>query len=268
MREIIGIFGVPRSGTSWLGQIFNSSPETRFYYQPMFTEKYRDKINPRSSADEMKVFFQEMYDSEEDFLSQNDNRAKGKQLFFKKTSQDYLVFKEIMYLYMIPRFMRNLEHMKTIIILRNPCDVLASWYNAPKEFNPEWNIGEEWEFAASKNWFLPERYYGYYKWKEFIALTCVLLKEFPHRVFIVRYEDLNENPVLWAEKMFAFCHLNMTKQTNQFILESRSRTEEDPYSVFKKFNSSRSNMKPLPHSIVGKIRSDLEEFESCKRWGY
>ena len=57
MEKIIGVFGVPRSGTSWLGQIFNSSEETSFFYQPMFTETFRDKINARSSKEEIENLF-------------------------------------------------------------------------------------------------------------------------------------------------------------------------------------------------------------------
>ena len=68
MEKIIGVFGVPRSGTSWLGQIFNSSEETSFFYQPMFTETFRDKINARSSKEEMEMYFRTIYESKKDFL--------------------------------------------------------------------------------------------------------------------------------------------------------------------------------------------------------
>lgn len=268
MKNIIGIFGVPRSGTSWLGQIFNSSPETKFYYQPMFTDQYRDRLNPRSSALEMKKFFQEMYDIEEDFLTQNDNRKKGKRLCFNKISSDYLVFKEVMYLYMIPRFMENLEKMKTIIILRNPFDILSSWYNAPQEFNPKWDIEKEWLFAEAKNYFLPERYYGYYKWKEFILLTNYLVDKFPEQVFVVKYEDLNTNPIECSQGMFEFCDLSWTSQTCQFIIDSRSYTEEDPYSVFKRSDENRNNLHILPETVINEVQLDIEKFDMCKRWGY
>ena len=33
----VAIFGVPRSGTSWLGQIFNSSPMVAYRFQPLFS---------------------------------------------------------------------------------------------------------------------------------------------------------------------------------------------------------------------------------------
>ena len=195
MKKMIGIFGVPRSGTSWLGQIFNSSPETKFSYQPMFTEKFRDQIHVRSSAQEMQDFFQKVYEADEDFLNQNDGKAKGHKLVFTKNEAlpDIFVFKEVMYLYMIPHFLRNLPEMKVIYLLRNPKDVILSWYNAPNEFYPEWDIEKEWQFAPSKNWYLPERYYGFHRWKEAVSLAKLLQEEFENQIYIVKYEELDEN---------------------------------------------------------------------------
>ncbi len=268
MKRIIGIFGVPRSGTSWLGQIFNSSPETRFAFQPMFTDVFRDQIHARSSAEEMWKYLERIYNSEEDFLTQKDGKLKGKRLVFDKYSKspDFFVFKEVMYLYMIPRFLRNLPEMKVIFLVRNPFGVLKSWYNAPKEFYPEWNIEEEWRFAQSKNWFLPERYYGFHRWQESIILASELEKEFPERVYVLRYEDLNANPVKYTKKLFEFSGLAWQLQTKDFILQSRHETEEDPYSVFRNPNDHKHLLRELPDSIKKKISQEMEFFDEAKAW--
>ena len=268
MKKIIGIFGVPRSGTSWLGQIFNSSPETRFAYQPMFTEKFRDQIHARSSEKEMRDYLQRIYDAQEDFLTQKDEMDKGRLLSFKKESQypEIFVFKEVMYLYMIPRFLRNLSEMKVVMLLRNPYDVLRSWYNAPKEFYPEWHMEEEWLFAQSKNWFLPERYYGYHRWKECIILANELLKEFPDRVYVVRYEDLDAEPFHCVEKIFEFCDINWQDQTKEFIRLSRSKTEESPYSIYRNPRDRGYKFKNLPDEVVRKVKEDMNLFEQSRYW--
>lgn len=268
MKKIIGIFGVPRSGTSWLGQIFNSSPETRFAYQPMFTERFRDQIHPRSSEREMRDYLQKIYEAKEDFLTQNDEMDKGQLLSFEKESEypEIFVFKEVMYLYMIPRFLRNLPEMKVVLLLRNPFDVLRSWYNAPKEFYPEWDIEKEWLFAQSKNWFLPERYYGYHRWKESIILANELRKEFPSRVYVIRYEDLNENPINFVQEIFRFCGLKWQDQTKEFIYLSRSKTEESPYSIYRSPRDRGYRFKDLPVEVVRRVEEDMNLFEQCRYW--
>lgn len=269
MHNKIGIFGVPRSGTSWLGQIFNSSEETSYFFQPMFTEVFRDKINARSSKEEMETYFRIIYESKKDFLFQNDRKVKEiTKLSFPKnsTKNNTFVFKETMYLYMIPHFLRNLSEMKIILILRNPYAVLKSWYNAPKEFYPEWNIQEEWMFAQRKNWFLPERYYGYHKWKEAIALATALESEFSQRVFCVKYEDLDAEPYAVIRQLFEFAGISYEKQTEKFIKDSRSRTEISPYSVFRNPNDRTNNTKKIPANIVDQIAYDLKNFSMINEW--
>lgn len=268
MKRIIGIFGVPRSGTSWLGQIFNSSPETRFAYQPMFAEVFRDQIHARSTACEMREYLKKIYDLQEDFLTQDDGRPKSRKLVFGKTSKEpeAFVFKEVMYLYMIPRFLRNLPEMKVVLLLRNPYDVLKSWYNAPKEFYPEWNIEDEWRFAQSKNWFLPERYYGFHRWQESVMLATQLKSEFPDRAYVLKYEDLNDMPVKCAKQLFEFSGLAWQDQTEKFIVQSRSKTESDPYSVFRNPDDRTSSMSELPDSVREKIDREMNLFSEVHPW--
>ena len=37
-------FGVPRSGTSWFGELFNSSPRVAYRFQPLFSYAFKDAI--------------------------------------------------------------------------------------------------------------------------------------------------------------------------------------------------------------------------------
>ncbi len=54
----IAVHGVPRSGTSWLSEIFNSSPRVLFKYQPLFSYVLKDFLNPGSSREEIGAFFE------------------------------------------------------------------------------------------------------------------------------------------------------------------------------------------------------------------
>ena len=38
----VAIHGVPRSGTSWIGEIINSSPNVLYKFQPLFSYALKD----------------------------------------------------------------------------------------------------------------------------------------------------------------------------------------------------------------------------------
>ena len=56
MKKTIALFGVPRSGTSWLGQIFDSCPDVIYKYQPLFSYAFKNRLNMQSSFDEISNF--------------------------------------------------------------------------------------------------------------------------------------------------------------------------------------------------------------------
>lgn len=258
----IGIFSVPRSGSTWIGQIFNSSPDVKFSYQPMFAELFRDRVGVRSTAEELEAYLDEICHSEDDFLSQKDDKKKPSVLTFPKHSgePDFFVFKEVMFLYMIPVFLDRLKTMKVIYIMRDPLDVLTSWYNAPREFYPEWDIHKEWRFAQSKMNFLPERYYGYQKWEEAAVLAREMMSRYPDRFHIVYYEDIDREPEKYTRELFDFAGLEMTEQTLRFLADSKSKTVDDPYSVFRNDRTRNDNRKELPKQIQREVNRRLNEF--------
>ena len=45
----VAIHGPPRSGTTWIGEIVNSSPRTIVKYQPLFSYALKDYLSPGSS---------------------------------------------------------------------------------------------------------------------------------------------------------------------------------------------------------------------------
>ena len=56
-ERIISINGVPRSGTSWLGQIINSSPDVAFRFQPLFSYTHKGALREDSSVMEIMKFY-------------------------------------------------------------------------------------------------------------------------------------------------------------------------------------------------------------------
>ncbi|WP_138419832.1 sulfotransferase family protein [Aquibacillus sediminis] len=262
-KEIISIHGVPRSGTTWLGQILDSSPEVRYKYQPLFSYAYKDRINLQSSKDDIYNFYKELYKKYDDFLDQTKQKNIGIHPTFLEKNEypDRLVTKMVRYHFLIPHLLNNVSDLKCLLIVRNPCGSLKSWKNAPREFSSEWNFDEQWEFGQNKNNFRPEEYYGFHKWKEATKLFLEMKRQHKERVFLVKYENLVKNPVDMSEKIFDFFGLDYTSQTSNFIKDSTKIKQKDVYSVFKGKKDVNDWKNDLNGSIVNKVYQDIKGTE-------
>ena len=56
----IAIHSVPRSGSTWLGQIFNSSSLVIYKYQPLFSYAFKGRLSPQSTNNKIVQFFDEI----------------------------------------------------------------------------------------------------------------------------------------------------------------------------------------------------------------
>lgn len=265
-KNVIALYGVPRSGTSWLGEILNSSPDVVYRYQPLFSYRFKSRLTTESKYDDIDFFFKELYNENDDgFLNQSLQREKKMLPVFKEKSIEpsVLTYKEVRYLYTIPVLLSEYPNIKIISISRNPYDVLESWINAPSEYKVEWNILEEWKMATKKNEYRPENYYGYYKWKEFIKLIFDMKKKYPEKFIIVRYEDLVNNTFGVIKNLFSFVSLKYTNQTKNFIIDSQNKEFDNAYSVFRN-KGKRIRKQFIPEQIRKEIVQDLNSFTEAK----
>lgn len=253
----IALFGVPRSGTSWLGQLFNSHPDVFFSYQPLFSYSHKGKLSEHSSRQEIESFFQSIREKRDDFADMNSDFHKNYPVFHKNGSPAFTVFKETRYLHIVENLLLKDEGIKIIGIVRNPYDTLLSWINAPKEFSSDWDISREWRSAPSKNQGKPEEFYGYEKWKEAYMLFTGFQDRFPQQFRLVYYRDLSETPVPTVQELFDFCGLGLHGQVLSFIQDSRTRHDDDPYSVYRARAGANDRGRTLPREVVHEIAEDL-----------
>lgn len=270
-KNVVAVYGVPRSGTSWLGQIIDSCPDVAFRFQPLFSYRFKNRITTESTSEDIEDFFRELYcEDKDEFLNQSDKKKSGIYPIFKEKISDpsILSYKEAKYLYTVPLLLERCKKIKIVGIVRNPYDVLESWINAPSEFRKGWDIMDEWKFATGKNEFRPENYFGYYKWKECIKLNAEMKKKYPNNFITVRYEDLSENAIDVSKHMFSFLDMIYTDQTENFIKESQSKTVDNVYTVYRKKNEIRKRQFYLPEEVKLKISKDLSDFEEAGSFGY
>lgn len=255
MRNI-GLFSVPRSGSTWLGEIINSSPEVQYRFQPNYAYSFDYVLDEVSTELEIIDFFNKLYNTNDDFVNGKISiSGKPKTYIFNKHTPTTLCFKETHYLNVIGRLLES-SSVKIIGLVRSPFSVINSWLNIPKEFNPNWNIKEEWKNANLKNKDLKTHYFGYNKLKEACFMFLKLKELYPNQFYLVNYDDLIKDTVLEVKTLFQFCNIEYTTQTNNFIMQSSSSQNDDAYSVFKQKTSDLGWQSSLPLFIQNEIKND------------
>jgi hypothetical protein len=248
MRHL-ALFGCPRSGTSWLGQIFNSAPDVAYRYQPLFSYEFKDWFGRHgASAASIAAFHAALAGASSPFVLQALQPAK--------TRATSLVWKEVRYhQWMAPLLeQRGLDAL--VYLVRAPVDVINSWYLAPREFRAGQDIHAEYIDAPSKNT-APCEYNGLARWKQSLAMAIELKRRFPDRVHLVGYERLRDSPAAQVRALFDRVGLAVTPSVLAFLADSTSRRDDDAYSVFR---SGRTAIE-LPADIVEAIAGDAQADE-------
>lgn len=257
----IGIHGVPRSGTSWLGQILNSSPHVLYKFQPLFSYELKGFLNEKSTSSDIDRFFDLLESTRSPFLDQTDQIRKGIVPEFNKAQITHVVYKEVRYHHLLEHMLTIHPGIRIIGIVRNPLAVLTSWFASAREFRRDlgWLETEEWRLAPKKNEGRSEEFFGYEKWKEVALLFELLVNKFPDRFYLVRYSDLIRNTSQEAGNLFRFCGLEVTQQTESFINNSRSVDMDDAYAVFKLKQTDDAWKQSLDERIVQSVQEDLAQ---------
>jgi len=255
--NIVYIAGVARSGTSWLGQIFNSAPDVLFRFQPFFSYEFKNRVNEDSSREEFEALFRDMMENETPFLTQSEKQKSGEYPRFEKSTEvRHLVFKENRYQSFLEPMLRKVPNLQAVGLVRHPCAVLNSWKNNEKEFPAGADLMKEWRFGSCKN-MGNEDYFGYYKWKEVANLYLDLLQKYPNRFFLLKYEDIVRNPEVKIKQVFDFLNIEFTNSTLEFLKASTSTHQESYYSVFKTRMVVNKWRDEFPDYITSEIEADL-----------
>lgn len=243
----VAIFGLPRSGTTWLGQLLNAHPAVLYRYQPLFSYEFKDYLPAHFSAEDLDNFHSELINAKSDFTCPKHT--------FSKETPSVLLYKNVRYHHLAKR-MLEMSELKIIFISRDPLSVINSWYNAPREFYPEWSIEEEWEFAPSKNQGRSEEFFGFDGWRRAELIHRENARHFGERVKIVSYDALTSDTTNNIKDLVEWLGLEFHDQITNFIEASAKRDIQNTYSVFKKPASFT-----LPSGIKEKILERTKALE-------
>ncbi|HET8886994.1 MAG TPA: sulfotransferase domain-containing protein [Salinimicrobium sp.] len=263
----IALFSVPRSGSTWLGQILNSAPDTMYRFQPNFAYSFPKTLNKESDKKEIEKFHKELKNCEDPFVCGELSISSKKNVEFAKENISHLIWKETHFIFLAETLLKNSD-TKVIGLIRSPFATISSWLKIPKEFDPSWDVEEQWRNAELKNQGKESHYFGFEKWKEATLLFDGLKKEYPNRFYLVNYDDLLHDTIGTVTNLFHFAGLEVSNQTQQFIKKSRTTSVDDAYGVFKKKEKDDGWKGELLEEIVNEIKEDkdFQKLNTIFKW--
>lgn len=266
----LAIHGAPRSGTTWLGEIINSSSYVVYKFQPLFSYKFKGFLGNCSTSEQICEFFELLCKTSDSFCDQIPARSSGELPNFQKTGvPKILAYKEVRYHNILNNLARREKNLKFIFIIRDPMEVLASWFRAPREFRSDlgWSFPEEWRYATKKNLNNPENFFGFEKWKESALLFLNLKSAYPDRVEVLNYSELRENSLIHTQRIFKYLDIPLEKQTIDFLGTASSKHSKTEYGVFPIQNRSEkfilNNFPSIHDEIVADLKGGLLERFLC-----
>ncbi len=259
MRKVIAIFGMPRSGTSFLGQVLDSCPEIAYRLEPIFSYKLKNIVDENSTREEFIDFFNKAFDSDEDeFMNQVEKREKGHYPVFTEKQPIYLGFKTTRFHQLLPTLLKNFNEneLKVISLVRHPAGAINSWINHPKEFPQNLDYKKEWRSGACRKT-AKEEFWGFEDWKIVMKQHITLEKKYTN-FKIFQYENIIHNLEEEIKKLFNFAGLRYTKQTIKFLKESQSKNIDDHYAVYKDSSVASKWKTKLDLDIQKEIENDIK----------
>lgn len=259
-KQVILLTGMPRSGTSWLSQIFDSSPSVRFRLSPLFSYEFKNELDEHSGPAAWRSLLERAYRSENEFMDQTYRRRAGEYPSFveKEDHPRALVIKDTRFHNLIEPMLAHVDNLKVVAIVRHPCGAIHSWLTAPREFPPTADPFLEWRYGGCRKTGFGE-YWGFEDWKTVTAMHIELASRFPNQVLLQRYEDLTRSVEQETRRMFAFCGLAFTAQTQEFLCASQKEHMDSEYAVFKKPSTAERWRLELQPEIRDAILAEIAD---------
>lgn len=249
---------MPRSGTTWLSQIFTSSPDVRLKFCPLFSYEFKHALDASSSADAWEKFFKAVYGTPSPFMDQDHLRKDENVPEFssKKSAPNHLIIKSNRFHHLTSNILQKATGVKIIHLVRHPAATVYSWLSNPTEFPDDAEPLLEWRSGACRKTDIGE-YWGFDDWKKVTLQALELERSYPDRFRIQRYDALNQRPLFEAQSLFQFLNISMGTETVDFIKQSQSRHDPSKRSVFKKPGPDNTWKSGLLAEIVETINSEI-----------
>lgn len=233
-QRIVWITGMPRSGTTWLSQIFASHPDVRLKYCPLFSYEFKNELDAAATADQWEDLFRRVYETRGDYLDQEHLRSRGLIPEFPEREPDpgTLAVKSNRFHHLTVPMMDRVPALQVIAIVRHPCATLHSWLSHPSEFPAEADPLAEWRGGACRKDGVGE-FWGFDDWMEVTRMHLELAASRPERFELVRHEALARDARSCTARLFEKVGLALHPQTERFLRASQATHDGRRLSVYK-----------------------------------
>ena len=255
------LLGMPRSGTTWLSQIFESSPDFVVRLSPNYSYTLKNQLDLGASRNDWSAQLSAALVTSDPFMTQNWRRETGELETFPSRplwTVGRLAIKDTRFHSLYQRAMELFDEAQLIYLVRHPAGAINSWWRS-KEFPDEAGIASEWRSGACRKKEGPGEYWGFDDWCSLTDRYLHLARQAPSRYRVCQYEILVRNPERVATELFAFAGYDLCPTTREFLLDSQSRHDDRTYSVFKDPSVVDRWRSELPEAIQETIRIELAE---------
>ena len=258
--NILWLYGMPRSGTTWISQIFASSPNVRLKLCPLFSYEFKNACDELSTAQDWKELFKTLYNTESEFLDQHHLRNEGliPEFKLKDDNPEWLVIKSNRYHHLMPYLLAKVDTIQLVYIARNPCASLSSWFNDPKEFPKSAEPLDEWRGGNCRKNAIGE-YWGFDDWVNVTQQAVELSAQYSERHSIIRYEDFLSAPEQQTMALFSQLEIPYHHQIADFIGQAQTKHNPDTHSVFRGQLDREAWRSKLDEIIITTCYSELEK---------
>jgi hypothetical protein len=257
--RLSAIFGANRSGTTWLGSIFNSHPEVAYRFEPLHRlgddARFKLAIERLRSADLSDEFLPELYKllirahpatEKPPFFSKREGFNFGKSrswpLFrgvprlsplyaavYSPAGRPPLVFKEIDMEDVMENLLRRTS-MRLIYLIRHPCAVVSSLLEGMERGHMKTNVAFLGSLLEKHDPALAARYVPGLESLSGAAKNALMWRigaeqgvascRQHERALLVQYEELCVNTLEATQRCFGHLEIPFDDQTARFVEDS------------------------------------------------
>ena len=258
MSDPLWIAGMPRSGTSWLAQMFGAHPGVVLKYDPLFSYAFSGTVDASSSPADWDRLFDQVRTTPDPYMDQLRPKEEGLAPTFEHRDADphLLVLKTNRRHHLLAAALDRGVAMRLLLLVRDPIETLGSWLANPTEFPEDADPATEWRSGACRK-ATEDDYWGFEDWKRVTSLQVDLAERHPEAARLVTYADLDADPAAELAGCFDWAGLSPHPQVDAFLAESRTEHSDHPRSVYRNPQRRPSGDDRLPAGAAEAIRREL-----------